>query len=244
MNVGCFELCVPGERLDEKLKALELYGIWIEIANKGKREDLDILGSFSVEAKSVQAYRLHDLSLISSDLGIRKKALRHVKKTIDLANDIGAERVITVPSYGHSFIKEPVKKAVDVFEELCGYALDSGVQILVEALSPEKTSFLPSLDEVASLVNMVSFENIWLLADTGHLNNMEVEVLTAIQEFGDLVKEIHLKGENSGPPSKGSIPFKDVLDTYKEIPMCLEYRSNYHVEDFQEAIRYLRNYLH
>ncbi len=239
MDLGCFELSIPGESLAEKLRVLESYGMWIEIACMGEREDLDILKSFNVESESVQAYKLHNLSLISSDQNVRKRALRHVKETIDIARDIGAERVVIVPSYGHSFIDDPVKKAVDVFKEICGYALDSGVQILVEALSAKKTSFLPSLDEVASFVNTVSFENIWLLADTGHLNDGGAEVLTAIQESEELLKEIHLKGENSGPPSKGIIPFKKILDTYKEIPLCLEYKSNYPKKDFQNAIKYL-----
>lgn len=239
MDIGCFELCVPGDNLVEKLDTLEASGMWIELAIIDERKDFEILNSHSVKAESVQAYNLHSISLISPDSGTRKNALKHVKETIDIANNVGAKRVITVPTYGQIFMASPFKMAVNIFREISVYAQDSGIEILVEALSQKKTSFLPSINEVADFVNTVSSENLGLLADTGHLYDIGVEIISIIQDYAGMIKEIHLKSVDSRPPTKDIIPAKEIVNSFKQIPQCLEYKTNDPSNDFKEVLKNL-----
>lgn len=93
MTLGSVEFCLPGASLKEKVVVAEKHNLWLELVND-KDKDLTILDSYDVDVKSVQAYLLHELSLLSGDYATSKAASRHVKDTIKLACKIGAENVV------------------------------------------------------------------------------------------------------------------------------------------------------
>jgi sugar phosphate isomerase/epimerase len=236
--LGYAEFCVPGKKLEERLQILEGHGLWLEMICR-KDRDLGPLDSFKVEVRSVQAYLLHHLSLLSRDKAIQKAAINHVEDAIKLAGKAGAGYVVTVPTYGFSYVKNPLDRCVEVFRGLSSSASEHGVDILIEALGPKRTSFLPSLREVDKLVKAIDRRNIGLLADTRHIFDSEGDVVKTLKEFKKDVVELHLKDTGSRPPGKGELDFKEILDVCRGPLLCLEYRSNLK-EDFEETLRYLR----
>lgn len=236
--LGCAEFCLPGKNLEKKLEAARKHNLWVELVND-KKKDLSVLNSFNVKVKSVQAYLLHDLSLLSRNPTIQKAALKHVKDTIEIASRVGAENVATVPAYGYEHITQPYKKCVEIFRELSNYALDYNIKILIEALSKKRTSFLPSLAEVRKLVKAIDRENVCLAADTCHIYDSGENVADVLKKFRDEILELHLKDSDSLPPGRGKINFKKILKICKNSLLCLEYKSD-SKKDLEDSLKHLK----
>jgi sugar phosphate isomerase/epimerase len=234
--LGCAEFCLPGKNLEEKLDAAKKHDLWVELINDKKR-DLCILSSFDVKIKSVQAYLLHDLSLLSKNAAIRKAALTHVKDTIEIASKVGAENVLTVATYGNAAL--PYKKCIEIFRELSNYALGYDAKILIEALGKKRTSFLPSLSEVSKLVENIDRESVCLAADTCHIYDSGKEVAEALEKFGSEIIELHLKDSDSKPPGKGALDFKKILKICKSSLRCLEYKSKNLEKDLEDSLEFI-----
>ncbi|MDI6654581.1 MAG: sugar phosphate isomerase/epimerase family protein [Candidatus Hydrothermarchaeota archaeon] len=237
--LGCAEFCLPGKNLKERLEAARKHNLWVELVNNGKR-DLSILSSFDTEIKSVQAYLLHDLSLLSKNAAIRKAALRHVKDTIEIAGKIEAGNVLTVPTYGFEYVAWPYKKCIEIFRELSNFALDFDVRILIEALSRKRTSLLPSLAETRGLVKAINRKNVCLMADTCHIYDSGENVAKMLKKFSSEIVELHLRDSESLPPGKGKLNFKKILRICKNSLLCLEYKSGSE-KDLEDSLKYLKN---
>lgn len=237
-NLGIAEFCLPGRTLKEKLAEAEKRRLWVELANR-RRRDLSALDSFGVRIVTVQAYTLHHLSLISKIAAQRKAARKYVEETIEVARSVGAKYVLAVPSYGFDFISKPFEIAVEIFRGLCDYASERGIAILIEALSPKRTSFLPSLEQVNYFLNAIDRENAALAADTCHIHDSGEEVVETLKKFKKEVVELHLKNSENKPPGKGSINFKGIMEVCRESQFCLEYKSKNPKRDLKGSLKFL-----
>lgn len=236
LNLGCAESCLPGITLEEKLQACKKHRLWIELIHKGER-DLDVLSSYDVDVKTVQAYLLHKLSIIGRERAERRAAYEHVKSTIETASNVGAEYVLTVPSYGYEFADNPREECAEAFRDIAAIAGEYGVKVLIEALSPRRTSFLPSLAEVSSFIASLDLENTALAADTCHAYDAGEDVLVLKSQ----VKELHLKDSRGRPPGKGALDFAPILKGHPWPQLCLEYRSDDEEEALAQALACLNS---
>lgn len=238
MNLGIAEFCLPGRTLKEKLAEAEKRRLWMELANR-RRRDLSTIDSFGVRIVTVQAYCLHDLSLISKSAARRKAARKHMEETIETARSVGAKYALAVPSYGFDFISKPFEIAIEIFRGICDYALERGIVILIEALSPKRTSFLPSLEQVNYFLNAVDRENAALAADTCHVYDSGEEVVETLKKFKKKVVELHLKDGENKPPGKGSINFKGIVEVCRKSQFCLEYKSKNPKRDLKDSLKFI-----
>lgn len=235
--LGCAEFCLPGKNLEEKLEAARKHNLWVELVNNRKR-DLSILSSSDTEIKSVQAYLLHDLSFLSKNAAIRKAALKHAEDTIELAGKLGIENVVTAATY--EYVERPLDKCISIFRNLSEYAYDLDVKILIEALSPKRTSFLPSLAETRGLVKAINRKNVCLMADTCHIYDSGENVAKMLEKFSNEIVELHLRDSESLPPGKGKLNFKKILKICKNSLLCLEYKSDSE-KDLEDSLKHLKD---
>jgi sugar phosphate isomerase/epimerase len=251
MSLGAVDFVIDCETLEEVLSIFEELDLWLELArlpvSRSDRvtkfeDNLEVLGSYGVEVRSVQAYKLHELSIVSPRREERIAAVEHIKEKIELAGRIGAKRVVTVPAYGYSHAANARDICVKSFRELADYASDYGVGIAIEALSPRRTSFLPRLREVVALVRDIDRENVYAMADTMHLYDAGEDVAEVIAEYGAEIAELHLKDTESLPPGKGSINFEQVFAQELNAEVCLEYRSSGE-EALREVVSFIRSLL-
>lgn len=233
-KLGCFEKCQSGG-LEEKLGFLEARGLWLELANEGVR-DLSILESYRVEVKTVQAYLLHKLRWLSPDKSVREAAQRHVMESIILAEELGAQNVLTVPTYG--FLKKEKQLQICI-ENYRKAAKDTDLNILVESLSPRRTSFLPSPFEVASLVEEIALDNVRLAVDSSHIKESGHDPVSVIEQLDKKIVEVHLKDDNSQPPGKGEIDFERMIKSCSNQLLCMEFES-VNKEQFIEAYNFIQ----
>jgi len=235
MTLGCSERCLDGE-LDDKLSILEKLGLWLELPNTGRR-DLSILDSYDVEVKTVQAYLLHELHWLSSERSMRKAALEHVLDSIKLAEEVGADYVLTVPTYGFDIMANSREECVANYREI---SKETHLDILIEALSPNQTGFLPSLTDVVGLIAEIDRANIGLAADTWHIKESNADVVDALNELDTEVVEIHLRDTDSKPPGRGTLDFQKIIKASSPRLMCLEFSTG-PKENLLGAITHLRS---
>jgi len=240
MLLGAVDFVLGGRAVEEVLGIFEELGLWLELA----KFDIapEVLESYQVEVRSVQAYELHRLSLTSPHREERIAALRHVKERIELAGRVGAHRVVTVPAYGYSHATKAREICVRAFRELGEHASEHGVDIAIEALSPKRTSFLPRLRDVVALVWEISRENVQAMADTMHLHDAGEDVAEVLAHYGDEIAELHLKDTGSLPPGNGEINFERVFSHKLKAELCLEY-SGRSEEELREAVGFIKSLL-
>lgn len=230
MDIGCAEFSLPGS-MEEKLRTCRRHRLWIELANTGER-DLGILSSWDIEVRTVQAYLLHDFSLVSRGKGERRAAEEHVKSTVDMASRVGAKYALVVPGYGRDFIERAENKLAHALRDLAEYGSNRDVTILVEALSPRKSSLMPSLAAVEKFLRSLGEENLALAGDTCHAFEAGEDLL----EYRKSIVELHLKDTDGLPPGMGKLNFKKILKKpWKQV--CLEYRDS--GRELEAVLRFL-----
>ncbi len=234
-SLGCSEQCLGG-RLEDKLAVLESLGLWMELVNTGPK-DLSTLDSYNVEVKKVQAYQLHELQWLNLEEKLREAAHEHVLDTIGIAEGLGADYVLTVPSYGFDVAERPREKCIENYKRI---SEETHLNILIEALSPKQTGFLPSLPEVSGLVKEIDRDNVGLAADTWHIEESGDDVVDTLSDLGSETSELHLRDTDSKPPGRGNMDFKAVLDASSPRLLCLEFDMNTK-EELIGAVRHLRS---
>lgn len=238
MTLGAVDFVLDNETFEEVLGIFEELNLWLELARF--TENLEPLESFSVEVRSVQAYELHKLSLVSPHREERRAARECIKDKIKLASMAGAKRVIAVPAYGHAHAPDAYATCVKSFRQLADCAASCGVSIAIEALSPRRTSFLPSLRQVVALVREIDRENVQAMADTLHLYHAGENLAEILNGAG--IAELHLRDTGSAPPGKGSIDFEQILRHGTTAELCLEYRQS-GKDALREAVSFIRGLL-
>ncbi len=243
MDLGCAEFAVPGRRLEEKLAILERRRMWLELANDGKKSFEDIkeaLVTHSVPVWSVQAFRQHELQLLSSDRAERSKAREHVEETIRLAAEIGARNVVVVTGYGKPGVPKPREYCFELFSDFGLMGGELGVGISIESLG-EKTSFLPKASEVHELVKELALSNVGLLVDTMHVFSGGEDPAVVIENCLRGVNEIQLRDTDSMPPGGGTIEFGKIVKIVKKKfrgLVCIEYKPGKDPNaDFELALK-------
>jgi sugar phosphate isomerase/epimerase len=232
-RLGCSEKCLKGG-FEEKLEFLEERGLWLELANEGER-DLSLLESYRVSVKTVQAYMLHKLHWLSPVEMDRVAAQSHVRETCRLAEELGAQNVLTVPTYGFSMVQNSRAVCIENYRKA---AKETSLNILVESLLPRRTSFLPNPFEVAALVEEIALENVRLAVDSLHIKEAGFEPASVIERLDDGIVEVHLKDDDSRPPGKGGIDFEEIIKSCSTQLLCLEFVSVSR-EEFSEASDYI-----
>ena len=248
--LGCTEFAVPGDTLEDKLGILESHEMWLELVNDGFDEKrlkniLEILTNFNTSIESVQAYLQHDLRMLSAKDRDRKAAVRHMEETIKIASAVGARNVVAVVTYGKPTIKNPREKCIEIFRHFGKLGAEFNVVISIEPLGRDRTTFLPSVSEVCSLVHDVGSDHVRLMVDTMHIHTNGENVAETIRKFATEIMELQLRDTNSRPPGQGSIDFGPVLKVVREKfrgLTCLEYQpSSDPYADFANALEAVKS---
>ena len=247
-NLGCAEFAVPGDTLEDKLQVLEEHEMWLELVNDGLDNNQlqnisGALTSSKTEIISVQAYLLHDLSMLSGDYKDQKLAIDHVEKTLKIASDVGAKNIVTVATYGTPTIPNPMERCINIFKHFGKLGAEFDITVSIEALSRDKTTFLPNVPEVYNIVQAIDSEYVRLMADTLHIHSNGENAADIINEYAAEIMELHLRDTNSRPPGKGSIEFNTITEIvckkFKGL-LCLEYQpGDDPYKDFKDAYNFI-----
>lgn len=162
--------------------------------------------------------RKHEPTLISPEPDERLRRLQFLKKSVDIAQFLGAEAV--------SFWSGKKSDAVSETEaslwlkehcnSLADYAADKGVQL---AFEPEPGMFIADLTAFLNLKSQISNPAFGLTLDIGHYFITETESFASgYARIAPLVRNIHIEDIKHRqhihlPFGEGDLPFPEILAT-------------------------------
>ncbi len=160
---------------------------------------------------------------ISPDAGIRKAAVAHLKRAVDMSHICGS-KLMAGPFHsaiGEFTGKGPTadewKRGKEVFSELADYAKQAGVTLVLEYLNRFECYFLNCAADTARFVREVNHPNLRMMYDTFHANIEEKNIAQAIRECAPYTVHVHISENDRGTPGEGHVDWDTTFKTLKEV---------------------------
>lgn len=233
------EHCLPGADVGERLRLARRHDLALEIANRQGLEVERLRGSGAVIC-TVQAWEMHDVHPIHPDPAARRSAEVHVRRTIELAERLGAPRVLTVCGYGSAIVDAPFERCRDFFARLVPFARDRGVRLLVERLGRSRAAAMTAPEAIDRLLDEVGAPDVLGRAvDTGHLLDDGLDPAEILR--GRAAEELQLRGPGSTPPS-ADLPVRRWLEALPARPaiVAVEHHEPTGTAELELLLRTLR----
>jgi D-psicose/D-tagatose/L-ribulose 3-epimerase len=164
-----------------------------------------------------------DANPISPDAGIRKVAVAHIKRAIDMSRICGS-KLMAGPFHsaiGEFTGKGPTadewKHGKEVFAELADYAKQNGVTLVLEYLNRFECYFLNSAADTTRFVREVNHPNLRMMYDTFHANIEEKDLAQAIRVCAPYTAHVHISENDRGTPGEGHVDWDTTFKTLKEV---------------------------
>jgi len=158
------------------------------------------------------------LHVSAPDRALRGASWDYLRRIIELCADLGPHGVLVFGSpkqrstTGGLTPAEATRHLVEGFVEIAPYARERGTCVLLEALSPDQTDVVTTLDEAAAIVRQIDNPGLRTLFDT-HNAVGEVEPHDVLLErHFDLIRHIHVNEADGRQPGSGKYDFRPVLD--------------------------------
>ena len=168
--------------------------------------------------------------LLSSDRSLVEASKKYVQDCIKMCNSLGGEEMnvclfadeLQGIDRTHSVLtqheKEPlVRKAVPILAELCRFAADHGVKLVLEPLNRYSTPYCSTSSDAAAIVKQVKSDSFGMLLDTFHMNIEEDSFEDAIRAAGRLLKHTHFADNNRKMPGSAHLDFTTIIRSLQEI---------------------------
>lgn len=165
-----------------------------------------------------------DRDISADDAAVRENAAAYLRKTVDIAAEIGAGLVVG-PMYsavGRTRMAEPEERdaqrrlAAEGLRAAADHAAGRGVRLGLEPLNRFETDLVNTLEQGVALVEMVGAPNLGLLVDTFHMNIEERSIPDAIRRAGPHIFEFHACGSHRGTPGDDHLPWEAIAEALKE----------------------------
>ena len=179
-----------------------------------------------------------DANPISDDAKIRRAGLNHMKKTIGVAEILGAETIggpFTSPVgqlVGRRRTEDEWKWGVDVMKKVALAAEKTGVVMALEAINRFETYFINTTADAYQFACDVDHPNFGIMWDTFHANIEEENITKAMNAVKDKIVHVHISENNRGIPGTGHIPFTSVFNNLKK----MKYKQWVTIEAFGSAL--------
>lgn len=180
------------------------------------------------------SYILHGINLSSVDEDSRLKAVKWMRRYIDLSCELGSYRVVLGLVRGRCTDRDQgIRLLASSLRELDRYAYEKGVHILLEPLSSGETNLVNSIEEALMFVEM--FRSIRILFDVYHALNEEKDLVRSLGYAGRYVEHIHVADMSRGVSELGKLPLNQLFSILSSIGyegyVSLEARMEYSVEE-------------
>lgn len=160
-------------------------------------------------------------SAIAPDKAAREAALEHLKWLIDCTAAIGGD-VLAGPFYhplgefsGAGPTEDEIARCAEVHKQAAQYAAPAGVTLAVEPLNRFECYFLNTMEQAASLAEMVDEPNYGYLFDTFHSNIEENDVPALVAKTISHIKHVHISENNRGVPGAGHVAFQPIFEALR-----------------------------
>ena len=178
----------------------------------------------------------------------RRNKVRDVfKEIIDLAGEFG--QMVNIGRVRGRIGSRPREEAerlfIEMARELCEYAGDKDVTLILEPVNRYEIDFVNSVEEGVELMKKVDMPNMKLMPDVFHMNIEDRTIGTELARHIDYIAYIHMADSNRLAPGWGHTDFNDIISNLKQA----DYRGWLSVEILpkpdpdaaaRQAVQYLR----
>lgn len=139
------------------------------------------------------------------------------------------------------------RRATPILSELCKFAGDNGVELVLEPLNRYSTPFCATAKDAVRIVNLVSHNSLGILLDTFHMNIEEDSFAAAVQSARGLLAHTHFADNNRKMPGYGHIDFRIIMKSLRKIgynryvsfePNIFDTSYN---NDLKTSLKFIRN---
>ena len=235
---------LPASTPEERFALARAHSLELEIAHKDD-DRAQRARDAGLTIATLQAWRLHEVHPIHPDKKVRGEAYEHLRRTIELAANLGVSRVIAVAGYGQEICADPFEEARAFFRFLAPVARDNKVRVLLEPLSPLRCAALTAPMVLARLLEEIESPDVFGSAiDTGHVIDSGREVAEYLERWPRAIEELQLKGKGSSPPEL-DVPLARWLRKLKSPPdvVCVEHRLPIEAPELGKLLEHLRGEL-
>jgi len=175
-----------------------------------------LLDEYGLEVSCIstgQVYADGGLRLTHEDSAKRKETIGIFRELIDLAADFG--QIVNIGRV-RGFIGDKPREEVedlfiDVARELCTYALERRVTLILEPVNRYEIDFVVSVREGVELMKRIGMPNMMLMPDVFHMNIEDVTIGPELAANIDYIKYIHIADSNRLAPGQGHLDFENIL---------------------------------
>lgn len=159
-----------------------------------------------------------DRVLCHGDAAMRKKAVEYGKKCVDMAVELGAGKVLFVPSKVNGtnyYVSKETdwKHSVESLREIAEYAkTKKDITIVLECVNKYEVTLVRTLKDGIRMAREIGLENVKIIGDTFHMCLEEEKgIHNAIREAGDWLAHLHMGDNTREVPGIGCINWREVM---------------------------------
>jgi len=175
-----------------------------------KEEGLEFVGFHWLLAKP------EGLHLAAPDLFIRSRTWDHLRFMLDCAGAFGGGKLVLGSPRQRSTpagMKPDQVKGIlgEELARLADYAASCNSMILLEALSPDQTDIVTSLEEATAIVKEIDRASIRTMLDFHNARNEKRAPHLLVDEYWPFIAHVHLNETAGGPPGSGDTDYASSL---------------------------------
>lgn len=100
---------------------------------------------------------------------------------------------------------------IEVARELCQYALQKEVTLILEPVNRYEIDFVNSVEEGALLMQQIDMPNMMLMPDVFHMNIEDKQIGAELARHIQHIKYIHFADSNRLAPGQGHTNFREIF---------------------------------
>ena len=238
------EDCLPGDATASRVALAERLGLAIEVPWGGEVDEAALRGG-QVTLATLQAFAMHDVHPLHPDASVRERGAAHLRDTLETAARWGVPRVLSVCGFGQQTCADPEETCRDFFAEAVPVARDLGVHLMIELLSPLRSSAMCQPAPMQRLLAALDAPDVVRsVIDIGHLADAGHDAAAVLSAWGHPVEELQLRGKGSVPPAS-DLPLASLLGCLPAPPavVCVEHRTPIGMDELQRLVAHLRREL-
>ncbi|MEP6716456.1 MAG: sugar phosphate isomerase/epimerase family protein [Terriglobia bacterium] len=162
-------------------------------------------------------------TLIGDDAAERRVALQHIKDTVRVAAETGAD-FVGGPLYcpigylpGRRRTADEWKRAVEGYQSVGETLISYGITLAIEPINRFETFFLNTAADSAALCDEVAHPNVGILFDTFHANIEEKDIGAAFRTLGRHLRHVHACENDRGIPGSGHFEWDQMFLALRDL---------------------------
>jgi sugar phosphate isomerase/epimerase len=189
------------------------------------------LAASGLDATSICPFFGAERDFAADAAEVRAAASDHLRRSIDLAGEVGADAVIVVPSDrpagSHGSTRaDLLSRCAETIGEVVGEYPVGGPMVVIEPLNRYETHLVRTLEEAESLRGLIDSPHVALMADVFHMNLEEDSLSEPLRQHAGRIAHVHLADNQRREPGSGRLDFAEVFDVLDEI----DYRGHFALE--------------